>query len=151
MKTSLIILTCIMALSAGAYDESNQLLDKIMVLGDGAKSAYQKAGMEIVKIDVDLVGKGLPKQVVKKFSGDFKYTIFCIGDPTRIKDIAIKVLYINPTGGTVKISEDDKGNGPSVIVPLYNPTPGDYIIVIDAPEMQPGIGMGYFYLLIAHD
>jgi hypothetical protein len=145
----MIILACFMALSAGTYDMSYQLLDNILKLGAISFNACHDRDLEIVKIDIDLVGKGNAKQVVKMMGSEFKYTIFCIGEPTRIKDINIRVLYIVPGGGTREVVGDETAD-PTAEVQLNNPISGNYIIVVDAVEMQPGMTMGYFYLCVAH-
>jgi hypothetical protein len=150
MRTIFFIVCSSLLVHAGGYDESYRLLGNILAIGNGTNAVYRERDMEIVKIDIDLIGKGIPKQVVKKLSGDFTYTIFCLGDPERIKDINIKVYYIIPGGGTLEVAKDDRAD-PTAEVRLENPTPGDYIIFVDAFEMQSGVTMGYFYLCVAHN
>lgn len=150
MKIPFLIMACFMVLFAGNYDESYRLLRNILKLGAALNDSCHVYGMEVVKVDVDLIGKDIPKQVVKKLSSDFKYSIYCLGDPERIKDIDIKVYLINPNGGTVELVKDESTN-PTAEVQLEFPVSGDYIIRVNAFEMQPGFTMGYFYLCIAHN
>jgi hypothetical protein len=149
MKTFPIILTCFMALSAGTYDGSYQLLDNILSLGAITYNTCKERDLEIVKIDIDLVGTGNIKQVVKMMSSDFKYVIFCAGEPTCIKDLNIKVIRIVPGGGLIEVAKDESTDATAEVI-VNNPISGNYIIVVDAVEMKPGFTIGYFYLCVAH-
>jgi hypothetical protein len=137
---------------AGDYDDSYKLLSSILELGAITYKGCQKRDLEIVKIDIDLVGKRNPKQTIKRMSSNFRYVLVCVGEPTRIKDIDIKVYYVASDGSYILIVKDDKVD-PVAEVTVENPTNGSYVIQIEAYEMQPGYegSMGYYYLTVAHD
>jgi len=123
-----------------------------MALGSVFVSTAEENNLEIVKIDIDLVGKGNPKQTLKKFSVGFNYAIIAVGIPSRIKDLDIKVFFITNDGEQVLVASDQAVE--SVAKIAFTPTvSGTYLIVIDAYEMTPDYvgSMGYYFLSIAHD
>lgn len=138
--------------SQSKYQESYIMFREIMKLGSVAVAAAEENNLEVVKIDIDLVGKGNSKQTLKKLSNSFNYAIVAVGSPSRIKDLDIKVYYLTSDGQQVLVAKDQSVD--SIAKVEFTPTvSGTYIIVIDAYEMVPGyLGtMGYYFLTITHD
>jgi hypothetical protein len=121
---------------AGDYDESYTLLANILKLGGVAFSECQKRDLEIVKIDVDLIGKFNSKTVLKTLSSNYNYHFICVGEPSRIKDIDIKVYFVTTGGELVLITKDEKVGQVAKVV-IQNPTAGTYAIQLEAYTMQP--------------
>lgn len=155
LVTSAVLILCVFCTQTYSelkYQDSYIMFREIMKLGSIAVAAAEENNLEVVKIDIDLVGKGNPKQTLKKLSYGFNYAIIAVGSPTRIKDLDIKVYYLTNDGQQVLVAKDQSIE--SVAKVEFTPTvSGTYFIVIDAYEMAPGyLGtMGYYFLTIAHD
>jgi hypothetical protein len=151
---TILCVVCLVGVVGGERDYSNSyfLLDNTLSLGAVMYNECKKRNLEIVKIDIDLIGKGAPKQVLKRMSPNFTYSICCIGEPSRIKDIDLKVYLITTEGKLVLVGKDDKTDIAAEVT-LEEPTAGNYMIDVSAFEMQEGFeeSMGYFYLTVAHD
>ena len=110
--------------------------------------------MEVVKVDMDLVGTKAEKQVVKYMSAGYSYLISAVGQPSRISDLDIEVYYLVPeeNGESVLVALDKKtDNTPAVTL---NPTvSGTYIIKVKAASMRKGYEdtMGFYFLIVAHN
>jgi hypothetical protein len=148
----MVLMLCSMPVFSGNYDQSYERLDNILRLGGILYNECKKRDMEIVKIDIDIVGKNSPKQTLKKMSSEFNYDVCCVGDPERIKDLDIKVFYVASDGTLVLVTKDTKVD-PTAEVTIEHPTSGSYLIEIEAYEMQTGYenGMSYYYLTVAHN
>lgn len=150
--TLILCVFCTQTYSELKYQDSYIMFREIMKLGSIAVAAAEENNLEVVKIDIDLVGKGNSKQTLKKLSTGYNYAMIAVGSPSRIKDLDIKVFYITSDGQQVLVARDQSVE--SVAKVNFMPTvAGTYIIVIDAYEMEPGYlgSMGYYFLTIAHD
>lgn len=143
---------CTQTYSELKYQESYTMFREIMKLGSIAVAAAEENNLEVVKIDIDLVGKGNSKQTLKKLSTGFNYAMIAVGSPSRIKDLDIRVFYITSDGQQILVARDQSVE--SVAKVNFIPSvAGTYLIIIDAYEMQPGYlgSMGYYFLTVAHD
>lgn len=139
--------------SAMKYSESHALFREIMTVGAFMVNTAQKNDLEVVKIDIDLVGKSNPKKTLKVFSKEYRYVITVAGQPSRIIDTDLRVYYLPPQGGdAILVAKDEKVDYLAAIE-FSPPANGTYMIVTDAYEMKNGYesSMGYYFMIVAHN
>jgi len=150
--TLILCVFCTQTYSELKYKDSYDLFREIMALGSILVTTAEKNDLEVVKVDIDLVGKGNPKQTLKKLSVGFNYAMVAVGNPSRIKDLDIKVYYITSDGQQILMAKDQAEE--SVAKVVFTPiASGTYLIIIEAYEMIPGYSEtnGYYFLCIEHD
>lgn len=139
---------------------SNRLLKEIMNRGNRVLSAMEKNDLEIVKVDIDLVGMTESKDILKTLDygsplqKHYTYVITAIGQPSRISNMEIEVYHITPAGNPrFVLRSDDINSNPTVTIDMTYREAGTYKIVIIATQMLPGYEswMGYYFLAIAHN
>ena len=134
------------------YADSRVLFREAMAAGASLVATMESNDLEVVKIDMDLVGAGSSKQTLKKLSEGYTYVISAVGQPSRIVDLDIEVYYINDDGSTTEVKKDlAVDNTPTVSFSPY--TSGTYMIVIKAAKMVSGFenAMGFYFLVVAHN
>jgi hypothetical protein len=140
--------------------ESYKLIKEVMDRGSRILTAMEKNDLEIVKVDIDLVGMIESKYVLKVFNyGDptqkhYTYVITAIGQPSRISLLNIEVYHMLPSGNPRFVTRSESLNAnPTVTVDMTDREAGSYQIVIIVTKMFPGMEnwMGYYFLAIAHN
>lgn len=138
-------------LDSGKYAESRALFRETMSKGAALVSFMESRDLEIVKIDMDLIGVALNKQTLKVLSTNFTYLITATGQPSRIADLDIEVYYLNGENTSLVARDEEIDNNPAVTFRPY--VNGTYVINLKVAKMLPGYeqAMGYYFLAIAHD
>jgi len=134
------------------FNRSHQLFREIMVEGSKVVAICELNNMEISKIDVDLVGRNSPKQVLKVMSTDYRYFITAKSLPTEITNLELYVYFMSKEGTSTFVTKSMVGGNTPVIA--FKPeVAGDYMIVVKAAKMADEHinDMGFFFLAIAHN
>lgn len=152
MRICFLILSIVTIISGqNNYAGSRALFREALGAGLNLITIFENLDMEVVKIDMDLIGITNPKQSVKTLSAGFSYTITACGQPSLIKDLDIVVHLATSSGEPVFIAQDKAvDNSPTVtFTPIIS---GTYIISISAASMLPGYenNMGFYFLAVAH-
>jgi hypothetical protein len=155
-KISTIIALLFCFSTAQDYDESRLLFREIMAAGAERVHLFEAYDWEVVKVDIDLVGIVVEKSTLKVMSSDYTYIITATGQPSRIKDLDIKVYFLPATAGSnadpYLVQQDVAvDNTPSLTFKPY--ATGTYMITISAAAMMQGQenANGYYFLTIGHD
>jgi hypothetical protein len=138
------------AVTGTRYAPARQLFREAMSELAGTVNIMEGNDLEVVKIDMDLIGLESPTQTLKKLTAKFNYVISVSGQPTLIDTMALAVFYI-PADGDIKFIKEDTHHKPTVT--LTPDSSGVYMIVVRAVKMKPGKEnlIGYYSLAIAHD
>jgi len=146
-----ITIAAIFAAETGTkYAYARQIFRETMAELASTVSIMENNDLEVVKIDMDLVGLDNPTQTLKKLTAKLNYVISVSGQPSRIDTLALAVFYV-PSNGEIEFLKDDVHAKPTVTL---TPTEsGVYMIVVKAVKMKPGKEntMGYYSLAIAHE
>lgn len=134
------------------YSDSRILFREIMKIGAILVGIAEENDFEVVKVDIDLVGKSNAKQTLKVFSQEFAYTVSVAGSPSRIDDTDLRIYYVSDNGDKILVAEDKKVDYVAAVsfTPVVS---GTYLIETQAYKMKPGHerSMGFYFLVIAHN
>lgn len=134
------------------YADSRVLFREIMKIGAILVGIAEENDFEVVKVDIDLVGKRNAKQTLKVFSQEFAYTVSVAGSPSRIEDTDLRIYYVSDNGEKILVARDEKVDYVAAV--SFSPTvSGTYLIETQAYKMKTGYenSMGYYFLVISHN
>ena len=146
----LILIIALLSMSVFAYenDSSHAHLSEILREGGSFIKDYMDKKLEIVKVDVDIIGgHGIKRIVTKEVSSIFKYGLICIGQDGCIKELEVYVWDIDMKQIIATASNQ------RIVMLDFKPETSTTIVIEITARMEKACDytQGYFFLLIGHD
>ena len=144
-------LTVLVMLTSSAYAEDSKDLSirEAMIISALLMKTAQENGLEVVRLEMDIVHQGAPMISYRRLQAGWTYVITVAGQATRVEDTDLRVYRKTEAGELELVAKDTKVD-PVASVVIKPEISGIYIMEISVYKFKYGYDVSAYSLMVAH-